>query len=152
MDKIKWIEDKVGVEEQLWWRYNTVAFNEAMKITIKFPTLFRHSALGAYSEYKLIIEHRFKSRMDFFDVVFLEIWKRVAKNNYDTYVARIDKEVSEDDCLFLIREALKKIFPELKGYLHCVRKKMEIAERIGLAGYQKREDMASAEAKAAMAN
>lgn len=112
--EIKWIKDKVGLDEELRRKYESRACLQAMKIGSGFHNnLFRHSVLNGYMDYVDSIQFDFNRRKDF-DRIYLEIWKRVAKEKYDTYVAWIDEKISEEDCHLLIIGSMKKMFPEPK--------------------------------------
>ncbi|KAM0924963.1 hypothetical protein ACQ4PT_004507 [Festuca glaucescens] len=54
------------------------------------------------------------------------------KDNYESFVARIDAKLSEEEAHPLIVEAVEQMLPRKKNYLDYARKKMEIAARIGL--------------------
>lgn len=170
--EIKWIEDKVGVDDKQWRTYEKRACFQAMKIGSGYKNLYRHSVLTAFMDYMDSVQFDFDRRRDF-DRIYLQIWKRVAKDKidyeralkeiyeqnmfpsrmrqikleveklppsfhgwmkkkYDTYVACIDEKISEEDCHLLIIGSMKEMFPEHKTYLDYVKKKIEVAARIGL--------------------
>lgn len=171
-EEIKWVKDKVGVDDKQSRRYEKRACFQAMKIGSGYKNLFRHSVLTAYMDYMDSVQFDFDRRRDF-DRVYLEIWKRIAKDKmdydsalkeiyeqnmfpsrmgvikleveklppsfhgwmkkkYDAYVACIDENISEEDCHLLIIGSMKEMFPEYKTYLDYVKKKIEVAARIGL--------------------
>ncbi|KAM0849504.1 hypothetical protein ACQ4PT_053686 [Festuca glaucescens] len=176
-EEIKWVKDKVGVDDKQWRRYEKRACFQAMKIGSGYKNLFRHSVLTAYMDYMDSVQFDFHRRRDF-DRVYLQIWKRVAKDKvrfvstdydsvlkeiyeqnmfpsrmgviklevkklppsfhgwmkekYDTYVACIDEKISEENCHLLIIGSMKEMFPGYKKYLDYVKKKIEVAARIGL--------------------
>ncbi|CAM0884798.1 unnamed protein product [Alopecurus aequalis] len=78
--EIKWIEDKIGLDDKQRRKYNSRACLQAMKIESGFHNLFRHSVLGGYMDYMDILQFNFDTRKDF-DRIYLESWKRVAKQN-----------------------------------------------------------------------
>ncbi|CAN6356955.1 unnamed protein product [Urochloa humidicola] len=58
------------------------------------------------------------------------IWSM--KNKYDAYVACIGASISDDEARTLITDAVIKMSPKSKVYVDYARKKLEIAEEIGL--------------------
>ncbi|KAI4993437.1 hypothetical protein ZWY2020_007750 [Hordeum vulgare] len=104
MEEIKWIEDKVGHDVKQWQRYERRACFLAVKIGSRFgSSLYRHSVMRAYNDYIESVRFDFVTRKDF-DRLFLEIWKRVAKQKVDYYCAL--EEIYQ-----------KKLFPLLMGQI-----------------------------------
>ncbi|KAL6853997.1 hypothetical protein ACP4OV_020026 [Aristida adscensionis] len=54
------------------------------------------------------------------------------KDNYDTYVASIDKKVPAAEARQLIEEAVKKMVPMQETYVDYIKKKVKVAEDIGV--------------------
>ncbi|CAN6291390.1 unnamed protein product [Urochloa humidicola] len=52
--------------------------------------------------------------------------------HYNTYVAEIDENLPEGEAYKLVMEAVKKFVPKLKSYYDYAKKKLDIAEKIGL--------------------
>ncbi|CAD6207225.1 unnamed protein product [Miscanthus lutarioriparius] len=62
-----------------------------------------------------------------------EVKTEIETDNYKTYVAGIDKNLEEgDEAYWLIVEAVKKNVPRLKTYYDYAKKKLGIAEKLGL--------------------
>ncbi|KAL6593819.1 hypothetical protein ACP70R_012358 [Stipagrostis hirtigluma subsp. patula] len=54
------------------------------------------------------------------------------KFNYDNYIADIDETVQDSEAYSLIMEAVKIFVPKLKTYYDYAKKKLDIAEKIGV--------------------
>ncbi|CAL4936649.1 unnamed protein product [Urochloa decumbens] len=59
-------------------------------------------------------------------------WSGPITHNYNAYVAEIDENLTDDEAYRLIMEAVKEFVPKLKGYYDYAKKKLDIAEKIGL--------------------
>ncbi|KAM3334752.1 hypothetical protein ACQJBY_029277 [Aegilops geniculata] len=129
--KIKWIENEAALLGDQRMRNELVALFQSLKIALQFRNIPGRSVMSGFREHINNLRFDFNDRKDLVGLYF-ELWKRVAKNKYDTYVDGIDEKLPEDEAHPLIMEAVKKMFKKRKNYLDYTRKKLEIAARIGL--------------------
>jgi len=61
-----------------------------------------------------------------------EVKAELESDNYKTRVAGIDKNLEEGEAYWLIVEAVRKIVPRLKTYYEYAKKKLDIADKMGL--------------------
>ncbi|KAL6882661.1 hypothetical protein ACP4OV_011351 [Aristida adscensionis] len=154
---IKWVKNHLAPGGPLdCSRVKDVARLQALKIAEGFPSVSDYSSRSAFLELWSIFEFHHMYH-DGVDDLYFEIWKRVARqkkdfmtalseiqeenlfplrNNdiecYDTYVACIDKKVPADEARQLIEEAVKKMVPMLETYVDYIKKKVKVAEDIGV--------------------
>ncbi|XP_014752087.2 uncharacterized protein LOC106865788 [Brachypodium distachyon] len=75
---IKWIDEKVGLDKHQWERYKSIAYLQALKIAIAYHNIYRDAVMGAFNS----LQFDYDNRNDFY-AVYLEIWKRVAKDKME---------------------------------------------------------------------
>uniref|UniRef100_A0A0D9VAR7 Uncharacterized protein n=1 Tax=Leersia perrieri TaxID=77586 RepID=A0A0D9VAR7_9ORYZ len=150
--KLKWLDAYVLVEMPLWDGISTRAYYQVVKIATGFPKIPIYLAHRAYYDYLYSVRfdiewYNEKSFRDALDEVYklnkfplrqcrlksaLEVDSSWFEKEYYTCTANLTEEVAEDEARQFILESLKKLRVKPKYYEQYVKKKIEIARKIGL--------------------
>uniref|UniRef100_A0A453G6B7 Uncharacterized protein n=1 Tax=Aegilops tauschii subsp. strangulata TaxID=200361 RepID=A0A453G6B7_AEGTS len=78
-EQIKWIDDEAALFGDQRLRNELEAFLQTLRIAMRFPNISGRSVVSALREHLYSLRFDFNHRKDL-DGVYLEIWKRVARN------------------------------------------------------------------------
>ncbi|KAG2545001.1 hypothetical protein PVAP13_9KG400095 [Panicum virgatum] len=112
-------------------RVELEVFYHAVKIAGECTHCFTPLLHNGYNEYLWSVRYD-KTRYEDSASLYFDIWKLVAKQKYYTYVAEINGNVPEDEAYEKVMEAVKKFIGKSKSYYDYAKKKLDIAEKIGL--------------------
>ncbi|XP_037471876.1 uncharacterized protein LOC119346861 [Triticum dicoccoides] len=109
--KIKWITEYLHLDRSTkeWFDKDTRAWRQALKIATGFPHMTVRLAAFAYNEY--ILEMDKDASLKDIDLLYFEIWRRVAKKNevyemdkFDVHKRRLDGELKGVPAIATIKE------------------------------------------------
>ncbi|TVU44481.1 hypothetical protein EJB05_03924 [Eragrostis curvula] len=151
----KWIQKALGGCPHVWEKLKGVAYYHAVRIAADFPQIYSTLIFSGFTEYLWSVEYDNIYYQDY-TWLYLEMWKRVAKQKMDFKEAleqvsaghvpigcSVHIECELNNCLPGIPGPVTKIYKTYvasingevlkpKMYYDYAKKKLEIAEKIGL--------------------